>query len=138
MLRILPIEGMVIPIYRDEEEKLLEGWAKLIEVRGDYLPFIPSDREETDTYSINYETYCRQKWIVQWVDPKNYPNINLDFSEKISQKTIKNTKSLRNIIFYIGRWKDVKRDSRFIVDKDTTLNTRLEKNNLNEDYNKIF
>lgn len=84
-------EGAIIRIERNEK---LEGYARLIEPTGAYLPF----------YEDNNKLMIRQRWLVHWLHIDELDSkIELSSAERMTQHGIAGNKAHRNIEFYAGK-----------------------------------
>ena len=117
-------KGKIVEIFHNKDCKVTEGWAMLIEKKGEPLTYIPSNMEESDTMEIDYEVYISQKWLVEWVSPQATKKVKWTPSTRITQKTLSGTKSVRSVYSYLGKWSEIKKNKNYIDNRSTILQSR--------------
>lgn len=130
--------GQILPVYHDGVEgKRLEGWAKLIKPKSLPLSLINSDLKETDKNEVDYNVTLKQKWLIIWVTLEEL-GMDLNFSDRITQRTLAGKKCDRYLYMDIGTWEQVKQRKDLFSSKNHILDQRKFYENNDTNKNIIF
>lgn len=83
-------KGDVIPIYTKNDK--IEGYALLIEEDG-----------ESFTYSEKHNIYKSQRWLIEWVDLADYPDIKTKHDMRMTQASMQGRRCHRVLDTYLAK-----------------------------------
>lgn len=80
-------KGEVLPFYRNGK---IEAYGILVEAS-----------DESSTFSENGKVYRRERWLIEWIDFQNYPNIPTSHNLRTNQKYYTGKKTHRNVEYFV-------------------------------------